>query len=131
MKTWNLTDIEVEAHRPEILSSSDAARVIALQLPAGEQLQEHRVHERAWLLVLSGELEITATDGARSAGGPGLLTEFDPKEPHEVSATSDTRLLLFLAPWPGDGHPGAMALEEKAHARERAEERGQEAAESL
>ena len=26
---------------------------------------------------------------------------------HEVRARSDARLLLVLAPWPGDGHPGA------------------------
>lgn len=123
MRTWDVTGMDVEAHRPAILSSSDAARVIAIQLPAGERLQEHEVHERAWVIVLAGELEITAADGARSEGGPGLLAEFDPKEPHEVSAKSDARLLLFLAPWPGPGHPGAMPLEEKAHMRERAHER--------
>jgi hypothetical protein len=32
---------------------------------------------------------------------------FDPHERHEVRATRDARLLLVLAPWPGDGHPGA------------------------
>ena len=126
MRTWDAAGMDVEAHRPEILSSSDAARVIVLQLPAGEQLQEHRVHERAWVLVLAGELEITGADGERSAGGPGMLAEFDPKEPHEVSAKSDSRLLLFLAPWPGDGHPGAMGLQEKADVRERAQQRAAE-----
>ena len=30
-----------------------------------------------------------------------------PHERHEVRATSDARLLLVLAPWPGEGHPGA------------------------
>jgi redox-sensitive bicupin YhaK (pirin superfamily) len=126
MKTWEVTGMEVEAHRPEILSSSDAARVIVLQLPAGEQLQEHRVHERAWVLVLTGELEITGADGQSSEGGPGLLAEFDPREPHEVSAKSDARLLLFLAPWPGAGHPGAMPLAEKSDVRERAQQRAAE-----
>ena len=120
MRTWDVTEIDVQAHRPQILSSSDAARVIALELPAGESLQEHMVHERAWVLVITGELEITTAEGESSAGGPGLLAEFDPRERHEVSAKSDARLLLFLAPWPGDGHPGAMGLEEKAAARERA-----------
>lgn len=122
MKTWDIRGLEVEAHKPEIVSSSDAARVIALNLPAGEQLQEHEVHERAWLLVVEGQLEIVAGD-ERTDGGQGFLAEFDPKEPHEVTATSDARLLLFLAPWPGDGHPGAMSLEDKAQARERAGER--------
>ena len=120
MKTWDIRGLDVEAHKPEIVSSSDAARVIALNLPAGEQMQEHLVHERAWLLVVNGEIEVVTSDGERASGGPGFLAEFDPKEPHELSATADARLLLFLAPWPGDGHPGAMSLDEKAHARERA-----------
>ena len=106
MKTWDIAGLDVEAHKPEIVSSSEAARLIALNLPAGEALQEHVVHERAWLVVVAGELEIEA-DGETTAGGPGLVAEFDPKEPHEVRATSDARVLLFLAPWPGDGHPGA------------------------
>ena len=122
MKTWDIRSLGVEAHKPEIVSSSEAARLIALHLPAGERLQEHLVHERAYLLVVDGELEIAASD-ERTSGGPGLLAEFDPKEPHEVTATTDSRILLFLAPWPGDGHPGAMSLDEKAQARERASER--------
>ena len=125
MKTWDVNGLDVEAHKPEILSSTDAARVITLHLPEGEQLQEHKVHERAWVLVLAGEIEITAHDGQPASGGTGLLAEFDPKEPHELTARSDCRLLLFLAPWPGDGHPGTMSLEEKASARERAHDRAQ------
>ncbi len=123
MKTWDVTGLEIEAHRPEILSSTDAARVIALQLPEGEQLQEHRVHERAWVLVLAGELEIAAAQGGSEVGGPGTLAEFDPKESHELRAKSDVRLLLLLAPWPGPGHPGALGLDEKAGVRERAQQR--------
>ncbi len=121
MKTWDIRGLDVEAHKPHIVSSSEAARVIVLNLPAGESLQEHMVHERAYVLVLDGELEISGSETA--TGGPGLLAEFDPGEPHEVRATADARLLLLLAPWPGDGHPGAMTLDEKANARERAQER--------
>lgn len=121
MKTWDIRGLDVEAHKPHIVSSSEAARVIVLNLPAGESLQEHMVHERAYVLVLDGELEISGSETA--TGGSGLLAEFDPGEPHEVRATADARLLLFLAPWPGDGHPGAMTLDEKANARERAQER--------
>jgi len=121
MKTWDTHGLDVEAHKPHIVSSTEAARVIVLNLPAGESLQEHMVHERAYVLVLDGELEITGSESA--SGGAGLLAEFDPKEPHEVKATADARLLIFLAPWPGDGHPGAMTLDEKASARERAQER--------
>jgi quercetin dioxygenase-like cupin family protein len=40
-------------------------------------------------------------------GGPGFFAVFDPGERHEVRAKGDARLLLVLAPWPGEGHPGA------------------------
>lgn len=122
MQTWDVEGLGVEPSRPEILSSGEAARVIALVLPAGEELREHQVHEWAWVVVLDGAIEIEA-DGETVGGGPGLVAEFGPRERHEVRATADARLLLVLAPWPGDGHPGAMTLDEKAHARERAHER--------
>jgi quercetin dioxygenase-like cupin family protein len=122
MKTWDTRDLGMEPHKPTILSSVDAARVIALSLPTGEELQEHQVHERAWLVVVDGEVEVEAGDDTVS-GGPGLVAEFGPQERHEVRATSDARLVLVLAPWPGDGHPGAMSLDEKATARERARAR--------
>jgi redox-sensitive bicupin YhaK (pirin superfamily) len=122
MRTWDTESLGIEAHRPEILSSHDAARVIALNLPAGERLQEHEVHERAWLVVLNGEIEIEG-DPETVSGGRGLVAEFGPHERREVTATADARLLLVLAPWPGNGHPGAMTLDEKATVRERARER--------
>lgn len=122
MQTWDITGLELEPHKPLIVSSQDAGRVIAINLPAGERMQEHEVHERAWLVVLAGAIEVVA-DGTTTAGGPGLLAEFDPREPHEVRAQTDARLLLILAPWPGDGHPGAMSLDQKAHARQDARER--------
>jgi quercetin dioxygenase-like cupin family protein len=107
MEHWDLRALPVEPHHPTILHSARGeARSIAIQLPAGEQLQEHQVHERAYLIVVDGEIEIDHGNGT-TAGGPGLLAVFDPAERHEVRARTDSRLLLVLAPWPGDGHPGA------------------------
>jgi quercetin dioxygenase-like cupin family protein len=123
VKSWDLRAVEVEAHEPQILSTADDARAIALQLPAGEQMQEHEVHERARLLVVEGEVEVTTAGGESVAAGSGHLFEFDPGERRTVAARADSRLLLLLSPWPGDGHPGAMSLEQKAEARERAAER--------
>jgi quercetin dioxygenase-like cupin family protein len=104
MQTWDIASLAVEPHQPEVLRTDPEARVIAINLPAGEQLQEHQVHERAWVMVAAGQVEIEQ-DGSTVSGGPGFVAHFEPRERHEVRATTDARLLLFLAPWPGEGHP--------------------------
>lgn len=124
MRSWDLKVIDLRPHSPEILSSSSDARAIVLEIPAGESLQDHQVHERAWVSILDGEAEITTTGGERVTGTTGLLVEFAPGERHAVRALTTTRLLLLLTPWPGDGHPGTMALEEKANVRQRAAAHG-------
>ena len=85
MLHWDLRELPIEVHRPEVLQSDGEGRAIAINLPAGERLQEHQVHERAWLLVVDGTIEI------------------DPAERRVVRATEDARILLLLAPWPGAG----------------------------
>jgi quercetin dioxygenase-like cupin family protein len=108
MEHWDLLTLDVEPHKPQVLHSTrDEARSIVLFLPAGEELQDHQVHERAHLVVIAGEVEIRLDGGDPVTGGTGLLAVFDPNERHEVVARSDARLLLVLAPWPGEGHPGA------------------------
>jgi quercetin dioxygenase-like cupin family protein len=107
MEHWDLRTLDVEPHQPQILHSARGeARSIAIQLPSGESLQEHQVHERAYLVVLDGQIEIS-NGGEPVGGGSGFVAVFDPHERHEVRAIEDARLLLLLAPWPGDGHPGA------------------------
>ncbi len=106
MEHWDLRTLGVEPHHPQILQSARGeGRAIAIHLPAGERLQDHQVHERAYLAVVEGEIDVEA--GETVGAGPGSLFVFDPNERHEVTATSDARLLLVLAPWPGDGHPGS------------------------
>jgi quercetin dioxygenase-like cupin family protein len=104
METWDIRSLTIEPHRPQILRSDEETRAIAIQLPAGEELQEHQVHERAYLFVAAGEVELTQ-DGRVVSGGPGLLSHFEPAERRSVRAVSDARLVLVLAPWPGVGHP--------------------------
>jgi quercetin dioxygenase-like cupin family protein len=105
MQSWDIANLDVEPRHPQVLASDDEGRVIVIDLPAGERLQEHQVHERAWLAVIGGAIEIDDANGGTISGGAGLLAAFDPNERHEVRATEDARLLLLLSPWPGEGHP--------------------------
>jgi quercetin dioxygenase-like cupin family protein len=123
VQSWDLNGLDLKPRLPEILSSSDAARAIVLALAAGESLSDHEVHERAWLIVLDGEIEISTSADERASGGNGLLVELSPGERHEVRASTKARLLMLLTPWPGDGHPGAMTFREKLYARRRAAKR--------
>lgn len=125
MRRWDLKAVEAEPHRPQILASAEDARTIVLLLPAGEELQEHEVHERARLVIVSGEADVSTPDGESVPADAGHLFEFEPGERHTIIARSDVRLLLILTPWPGDGHPGAMTLEQKAEVRQRAAEHPQ------
>jgi quercetin dioxygenase-like cupin family protein len=104
MDSWDIASLDVQPHQPEVLRSDEEGRVIAINLPAGEELQEHQVHERAYLVVAAGDIEVEQ-GGNTVNGGPGFLAHFEPNERHEVRATSDSRLMLLLSPWPGEGHP--------------------------
>ena len=104
METWDLRALDLQPHHPQVLRSDAEARLVAINLPGGEELQDHQVHERAYLVVAGGEVEI-AQGGETVTAGPGAVAHFDPNERHEVRAKSDSRLLLVLAPWPGEGHP--------------------------
>ena len=104
MDTFDIRSLDIEPHRPVVLRSDDETRAIAINLPTGEKLQEHQVHERAYLIVADGQVEIVK-NGSSTAGGPGFVAHFEPNERREVRATDDARIVLILAPWPGEGHP--------------------------
>ena len=130
MKSWEVDKLDLKPRLPEILSSSEEARALALDLAAGESLGDHEVHERAWIIVLGGEVEVSTPAGSRARGGTGLVVELAPTERHEVLALSQARLLLLLAPWPGQGHPGAMTITQKLYARRHAAKQRKEASPS-
>ena len=108
METWHVLELELEAHHPQVLRTDAETRVVAILLPAGEQLQEHQVHERSYLVVVDGDITISQESGSVS-GGPGLLAHFEPNERRTIEAATDARLVLTLAPWPGEGHPSRAA----------------------
>jgi len=105
MDLWDLTSIDVQPRKPVVLHSDEgAARVVAINLPRGEELQEHEVHEHAWLHVHRGEVEVTV-EGSVQRAGAGALVHWTPGERHAVRSVEDALLVLLLAPWPGPGHP--------------------------
>jgi quercetin dioxygenase-like cupin family protein len=105
MDLWEPSQIKPEPHHPVVLHSEDGvARIVAINLPAGEELQEHQVHEHAWLHVHSGAIEAGADGGAQHAEA-GSILHWNPGERHAVRAVDDALLVLLLAPWPGPGHP--------------------------
>jgi quercetin dioxygenase-like cupin family protein len=105
MQVWDLAVLPVEPHHPRVLHSAPEGRAVAIDLPAGERLQEHQVHERTWMIVASGRVAITDHDGQVLEAGAGAVAHFDPNERREIAAMEDARLMLVLAPWPGVGHP--------------------------
>jgi quercetin dioxygenase-like cupin family protein len=86
-----------------VLFSTPECRAVVIDLQAGEEMGEHQVRERAVLEVVSGTIVLGAAGGEAECGA-GTLATFAPSERHVVRAVEDSRLLLLLAPWPGDGH---------------------------
>jgi len=92
MDMWNLVDLDAPAgtRDPIVLHSGDGARAVMIKLDAGQALGDHEVKERAW------------DDEQRC--GVGTLLTFAPGERHSLVADGGARILLLLAPWPGEGH---------------------------
>ena len=82
---------------------SEDSRAVLIGLDPGQELGEHQVRERAWVVVLGGEVEVQTTDDTISAPA-GTLLEFDPTERRTVRSLDGARLLILLPPWPGPGH---------------------------
>ncbi len=108
METWDIASLDVQPHKPEVLRTDREARLIVIELPAGEQMQDHQTHERGYLIVIGGQVEVDQ-GGESTTGGPGFLAEFDPNERRGITAKEDSRLLLMLGPWPGEGHSSQRA----------------------
>jgi quercetin dioxygenase-like cupin family protein len=101
---WHLPSIEATGKRePRVLFSDAACRAVVIDLQSGEGMGEHSVHETAILQVVTGTVAVGS--GSSTADCPaGTLVTFAPGERHTVQALEPSRLMLLLAPWPGDGH---------------------------
>lgn len=104
MQSWDLNAIETPGGTVSpVVLHSDEARAVVIGLHAGQELGQHEVKERAWLLVVEGEVQIEA-GGESLVAGAGTLATFAPEERHSVRSDQGARVLLLLAPWPGAGH---------------------------
>jgi quercetin dioxygenase-like cupin family protein len=105
VQAWDLTQIEAPGGTvdPAVLTTDDGARAIAIRLEAGQEMNDHQVRERAWVVVVEGRALIRSGNEVVD-GGIGTLVTFAPGERHAVSSAEGARLLLILAPWPGPGH---------------------------
>jgi quercetin dioxygenase-like cupin family protein len=105
VQTWNLLEIEAPGgtRDPAVLHSDNGARAVLIVLQPGQALGDHQVKENAWLTVVDGTVQVSAGDGRHEAG-PGMFFRFDPDERHSVRSETGARILLLLAPWPGEGH---------------------------
>ena len=106
MRHWNLGEVETPngTRSPVVLYSQDGeARVVLIRIDPGQALGEHQVKENAWVTVVDGSVRIAAGDQTIEAG-PGTVVRFDPDERRSVTSHRGAGVLLFLAPWPGEGH---------------------------
>jgi quercetin dioxygenase-like cupin family protein len=105
VRSWNLHEIEVEggSRSPVVLDSDEAARAVFIVLEPGQSLGDHQVKEHAFVLVVEGKARVES-GGEAVAAEAGTLCMFEPDERRSVSTEDGARILLLLAPWPGEGH---------------------------
>lgn len=104
VERWHLPSIEATGKRePRVLFSHPECRAVLVDLQESEEMGDHRVHERAVVEVVSGTLEVVVGDRSAECEAGTLIT-FEPGETRSVRALGPARIVLLLAPWPGDGH---------------------------
>jgi quercetin dioxygenase-like cupin family protein len=105
VQRWDLLELDApEGTRdPIVLHSDDGARAVLIVLSPGQSLGDHQVKENAWVTVLDGSVEITV-EGSATQAERGTMVRFDPDERHAFRSDGGARVLLLLAPWPGEGH---------------------------
>lgn len=105
MQSWNLREIETPggSRSPVVLRSDASARAVLIALEPGQRLGEHQVKERALVSVVDGAVRVES-GGETIEGETGCFFSFDADERRSISTDTGARILLVLAPWPGEGH---------------------------
>src|SRR3954463_1558154 len=98
MQCWDVLAADATGRTdPRVLFSTPEARMVMIDLAAGEQLGEHEVRERAILRVAGGRVELPRGAPAGTCG-EGVVVLLEPGERHSVRAAEHARILLTLAP---------------------------------
>jgi quercetin dioxygenase-like cupin family protein len=105
VQSWQLTQLDAPAgtRDPLVLHTADGARAVMIRLEGGQALGDHQVKERAWVTVVEGAV-LASANGKEQLCGVGTLLTFEPNERHSLVSDGGARILLLLAPWPGEGH---------------------------
>jgi quercetin dioxygenase-like cupin family protein len=105
VERWDLLELDAPdgTRDPIVLHSDSGARAVLLVLQPGQELRDHEVKENAWVTILDGEVEIDG-GGDTVTATRGTMVRFDPGERHALRTAQGARVLLMLAPWPGEGH---------------------------
>ena len=105
VQSWDLNSIETPggSRSPVVLFTDEHARAVLIGLEPGQELGEHEMKEHAFVVVVSGTVQVEA-DGETVDAGPGTLLSVEREERRAVSSREGARLLMLLAPWPGPGH---------------------------
>jgi quercetin dioxygenase-like cupin family protein len=105
VRSWRLPEIETPdgSRSPVVLHSAAEGRAVLIGLNPGQELGDHQVKEHAFIVVVDGTARIETGDETLEADA-GTLVAFEPDERHAVASESGAKILLLLAPWPGEGH---------------------------
>jgi quercetin dioxygenase-like cupin family protein len=105
VRSWRLREIETPSgsRSPVVLHSGGEGRAVLIGLDPGQELGDHQVKEHAFVVVVEGKARIKAAEDELEAEA-GTLVAFAPDERRVVSTDTGAKLLLLLAPWPGEGH---------------------------
>ena len=106
MRSWRLPEIETPdgSRSPVVLHPPTRARAVLIGLNPGQELGDHQVKEHAFIVVVDGTRADRGRrrDSSRRTRAP--FVAFEPDERHVVASDSGAKILLLLAPWPGEGH---------------------------
>src|SRR5919109_1361071 len=93
----------IDASSSRSCDADEEARAVLIEIQPGQQLGDHQVKEDTWVAVLQGTV-LVDTGRETVEAPPGTLVHFDPDERRAISSPEGARVLLLLAPWPGQGH---------------------------